>query len=423
MTDSRLSAMYSRMTSTFGDLNPPPRLIMGPGPVDADPRVLRAMSMPLLGQFDPAFTAYMNEVMALYRQVYQTRNKWTFLVDGTARAGIECLMTSLIAPGDRVLVPIFGRFGHLLTEIARRCRAEVHTLEAEWGTVFDPQRIEDTVKKVKPRLIACVHGDTSTTMAQPLEEIVAIAKRHDALVYTDATATLGGMDVNVDRWGVDAISAGLQKCMSGPPGSAPISFSERVAALVNARKHVEQGIKPDGVIEGNGPIIQSNYFDLAMLMDYWGESRLNHHTEATSMLYAARECARIVMEEGIAARVKRHETGSRAIVAGLQAMGLAIFGDQKHKMPNVTGIVIPPKVDGERVRTELLNDFGIEIGTSFGPLKGRIWRIGTMGYGCQKRNVLLCLAALEATLRQQGYGARPGAGVDAALAEYRKAEM
>jgi (S)-ureidoglycine-glyoxylate aminotransferase len=404
----------------FGDLNPPPRLLMGPGPVDADPRVLRAMSMPLLGQFDPAFTAYMNETMELYRRVYQTKNKWTFLVDGTARAGIEAILVSLVAPGDRVLVPIFGRFGHLLTEIARRARAEVHTIETAWGTVLDPAQVEDAVKKLRPQLIACVHGDTSTTMAQPLAEIVEIARRYDALVYTDATATLGGMDVAVDRWGVDAISAGLQKCMSGPPGSAPISFNERVAERINARKHVEQGIKPPGLVEGNGPIIQSNYFDLAMLMDYWGESRLNHHTEATSMLYAARECARIVLEEGIAARVARHELASRALVAGLEAMGLEIFGDRRHKMPNVTGVVIPAKVDGERVRGEMLNDFGIEIGTSFGPLKGRIWRIGAMGYGCQKRNILICLNALEAVLRQQGVAGK--GGVDAALAVYRQSE-
>jgi (S)-ureidoglycine-glyoxylate aminotransferase len=408
--------------SDFGDLNPPPRLMMGPGPVDADPRVLRAMSMPLLGQFDPAFTAYMNEAMELYRRVYQTKNKWTFLIDGTARAGIEAILVSLLAPGDRVLVPIFGRFGHLLAEIARRARAEVHTIETAWGTVFDPAQIEDAVRKLQPQLIACVHGDTSTTMAQPLAEIVEIARRHDALVYTDATATLGGMDVAVDRWGVDAISAGLQKCMSGPPGSAPISFTDRVAERINARKHVEQGIRPPGVVEGNGPIIQSNYFDLAMLMDYWGKSRLNHHTEATSMLYAARECARIVLEEGIAPRLARHELTSRALVAGLEAMGLEIFGDRRHKMPNVTGVVIPGKVDGERVRAEMLSDFGIEIGTSFGPLKGRIWRIGTMGYGCQKRNVLICLGALEAVLRQQRFGTTPGAGVDAALAVYRQAE-
>jgi (S)-ureidoglycine---glyoxylate transaminase len=404
------------------DLNPPPRFLMGPGPVDADPRVLRAMSMPLLGQFDPAFTGYMNETMELYRQVYQTKNRWTFLVDGTARAGIEAILTSLIAPGDKVLVPIFGRFGHLLVEIARRCRAEVHTVEGEWGSIVPLERIEAALKTHRPQLVACVHGDTSTTIAQPMDELGALCRRYDALLYVDATATLGGMDVALDRWQVDAISAGLQKCMSGPPGVAPISFNDRVAELINRRKHVEQGIKPDGMVEGNGPIIQSNYFDLAMLMDYWGESRLNHHTEATSMLYAARECARIVMGEGIGERVARHELASRAVCAGLEAMGLAIFGERKFKMPNVTGVVIPAGIDGERVRGSLLGDFGIEIGTSFGPLKGKIWRIGTMGYGCRKQTVLICLNALETVLRQQRFAMTPGAGVDAALAAYRTVE-
>ncbi|HTY65918.1 MAG TPA: alanine--glyoxylate aminotransferase family protein [Alphaproteobacteria bacterium] len=410
------------MTSPIADLNPPPRILMGPGPVDADPRVLRAMSMPLLGQFDPAFTAYMNEAMELYRRVYQTKNRWTFLIDGTARAGIETILVSLIAPGDAVLVPIFGRFGHLLCEIARRAGGVVHTVEAEWGTVVPLEKIEAALKAHRPKLVACVHGDTSTTMAQPMDGLGALCHRHDALLYVDATATLGGMDVAVDRWQVDAISAGLQKCLSGPPGSAPISFNDRVAEAVNRRKHVEQGIKPDGLVEGNGPIIPSNYFDLAMLMDYWSEARLNHHTEATSMLYAARECARIVLEEGIAARVARHELASRAVTAGLTAMGLKLFGDQRHKMPNVTGVVIPDKVDGETVRGSLLQDFGIEIGTSFGPLRGKIWRIGTMGWSCRKSNVLICLGALEAALRQQGYAAPAGAGVDAALAVYRASE-
>lgn len=407
------------MSSPIPDLNPPPRILMGPGPVDADPRVLRAMSMPLLGQFDPAFTAYMNETMELYRRVYQTKNRWTFLIDGTARAGIETLLVSLIAPGDGVVVPVFGRFGHLLCEIARRSGAVVHTVEAEWGTVVPPERIEAALKAHRPKLVACVHGDTSTTMAQPMDGLGELCHRYGALLYVDATATLGGMDVAIDRWGVDAISAGLQKCLSGPPGSAPVSFTDRVAELVNRRKHVEQGIKADDLIEGDGPIIHSNYFDLAMLMDYWGEARLNHHTEATSMLYAARECARIVLEEGIAARVARHELASRAIGAGLTAMGLKIFGDQRYKMPNVTGVLIPERVDGERVRGSLLADFGIEIGTSFGPLRGKIWRIGTMGWGCRKSNVLICLGALEAVLRQQGYAAPPGAGVDAALNIYR----
>ena len=408
------------MTEIFDELDPPPRLILGPGPVNADPRVLRAMSMPLLGQFDPAFTAYMNETMSLLRDLYRTQNRWAFLVDGTARAAIECLMVSLIAPGDRVLVPIFGRFGHLLSEIAERCDADLRTIETEWGTVFTPERIEAAIVEHRPKLLAMVHGDTSTTMAQPLAEIGAICRRHDVLLYVDATATLGGCDVRVDEWQIDAISAGLQKCLSGPPGSAPVTFNERVADLVRARRQVERGIRTAEHRSGNQPRIRSNYFDLGMLMDYWGESRLNHHTEATSMLYAARECARIALKEGLDRRVRRHRLTSEALCAGLEAMGLTLFGDRTHKMANVTGVVIPPGVAGDAVRTDLLNDYGIEIGTSFGPLHGKIWRIGTMGYNSRKEFVLICLAALEAALRRHGFRAA-APGVDAALAVWRAA--
>jgi (S)-ureidoglycine-glyoxylate aminotransferase len=391
---------------------------MGPGPVNAYPRVLQAMSMPLLGQFDPQFTDYMNETMSLYRDIYQTDNRWTLLVDGTARAGIEALLVSLIEPGQRVLVPIFGRFGHLLAEIARRCGAEVISLEREWGTVFEPQELEAAIKQHRPALLALVHGDTSTTMAQPLEAIGRMCREHDCLLYVDATATLGGMKVAADEWHLDAVSAGLQKCLSGPPGSAPITFNARAERQVLARRHVEAGIRQAGAVAGNGPRIQSNYFDLAMLMDYWGEARLNHHTEATSMLYAARECARILLAEGLANAFARHELAGRALVAGLTAMTLKLFGDQAHKMPNVTGVYIPDGIDGEAVRAGMLGHFGIEIGTSFGPLSGRIWRIGTMGYNCRERNILICLTALETVLRQQGFRCSPGAGVDAAMQVY-----
>lgn len=410
------------MSQIFDDLDPPPRLIMGPGPVNADPRVLRAMSMPLLGQFDPAFTRYMNETMALFRQVFQTQNQWALLVDGTARAAIEAIVVSLVSPGDRVLVPIFGRFGHLLHEIAHRCGADVRTIEAEWGTVFAPEQIEAALKEHEPAVLAVVHGDTSTTMAQPLRDIGALCRQHDAILYTDATATVGGMDLNVDAWQIDAVSAGLQKCLSGPPGSAPITFNHRVEERVVARRHVEAGIRSDELVDGDGRVIQSNYLDLAMLMDYWGETRLNHHTEATSMLYAARECARLVLREGLNSCFSRHDMASRAITTGLQEMGLELFGDQRHKMPNVTGVIIPQGVDGEAVRHCMLHDFGIEIGTSFGPLRGKIWRIGTMGYACRKENVLICLGALEAALAAQGHSAARGKGVDAALAVYRDFE-
>lgn len=399
----------------YDELNPLPRTLMGPGPVDADPRVLRAMSMPLLGQFDPQFTQYMNDTMALYRQVFQTDNRWTFLVDGTARAGIEALMTSVLSPGDKVLVPIFGRFGQLLVEIAQRCKAQVVTIEAPWGTVFTPEQIEAALKEHRPMLLALVQGDTSTTMAQPLNEIGALCRRYDTLVYVDATASITGMDLKTDAWQLDAVSAGLQKCLSGPPGCAPITFNDRIEAVVNARKHVERGIRSDEDQPGSGQIIQSNYFDLGMLMDYWSERRLNHHTEATSMLYAARECARLTMLEGLGPRFERHALASRAMTAGLRAMGLALFGDQANKMPNVTGVHIPQGIPGDRVRGAMLENFGIEIGTSFGPLHGKIWRIGTMGYACTKANVLLCLSALEASLRQHGYSGPWGAAVDTAL--------
>ena len=402
--------------SLFEDLNPAPRRLMGPGPVEVDPRVLKAMSMPMLGQFDPQFTEYMNETMALYRQVFCTQNRWTLMVDGTARAGIEAVLTSVLEPGDTVLVPVFGRFGHLLREIAHRCRANVVSIEAEWGTVFEPEQVEAAIKQHRPKLVACVQGDTSTTMAQPLKDIGPICRANDALLYVDATASITGMPLATDAWCLDAVTAGLQKCLSGPPGIAPLTLNERVEAVVNGRKHIEQGIRPDGFEDADGTIIQSNYLDLSMLMDDWSESRLNHHTEATSMLYAARESARVVLMEGLEARFERHRRVGEALMAGLQALGLELFGDLSNKMPNVTGVVIPDGVVGDAVRTDMLEGFGIEIGTSFGPLHGKIWRIGTMGYGCRKDNVLACLTALEACLKRNGYKAPAASAVDAAWA-------
>ena len=406
------------MSDLFDELDPPPRTLMGPGPIDAEPRVLRAMSMPLLGQFDPAFTRYMNEVMSLYRDVFVTRNQWTFLVDGTARAAIETVLASVLIPGDRVLVPVFGRFGYLLCEIARRVGAELIVLEKEWGRVFEPDEVIAAIRTHNPKLVAIVHGDTSTTMAQPLAEIGAFCAELDTLLYCDATATLAGMPLPTDEWRIDAVTAGLQKCLGGPSGSAPITISPRLAEVVESRKHIEQGIRPADYKASSGEIIRSNYFDLSMLMDYWSEGRLNHHTEATSMLYAARECARIVLKEGLEPRFARHKLASKALVSGLSAMGLELFGDLEHKMPNVTGVMIPSGVDGDTVRSRMLHDFGFEIGTSFGPLHGRVWRIGTMGYSCRKDNVLNCLGALEACLRRDGFKAAAGDAVDAALAVY-----
>ena len=407
----------------FTELDPEPRLLMGPGPVDVYPRVLRAMSVQLQGQFDPQFTAYMNQVMALYRGVFRTDNRWTLLIDGTARAGIEACLASALAPDDTLLVPVFGRFGHLKIEIGRRLGANVTFIETEWGRVFDPDEIESAIKRHRPRMIAISHGDTSTTMLQPLAEIGALCRKHDVLLYVDCTASLGGNAFEMDAWQIDMASAGLQKCLSGPPGSAPVSFNDRAAAVVTARKHIEQGIRAADEEEGSGPIVRSNYFDLGMLMEYWSARRLNHHTEAASMLYAARECARVVLEEGLERGIARHQLSSSALRAGLTAMGLELFGDPTHRMANVTGVIIPKEItDGEAVRRELLHDFGIEIGTSFGPLAGKIWRIGTMGYVCRKANVLRCLTALEAVLRRNKFKSAAGAAIDAAYRVYEDAK-
>ena len=398
-------------------IDPPQRLLMGPGPINADPRVLRAMSAQLVGQYDPAMTAYMTETMELYRGVFRTANEATLLVDGTSRAGIEAALVSLIEPGDRVLVPIFGRFGHLLREIAERCGAEVHVVEREWGTVFTPAEIEAAVVSSKPKILAVVHGDTSTTLAQPLDELGPICAKHGVLLYTDTTASLGGNEFETDAWGVDVVTAGLQKCLAGPSGSAPITLSASAVDLINRRKSIEAGIRSEGDAVLASPI-RSNYFDLAMIMDYWGPKRLNHHTEATSMLYCARECARILLEEGIPQAVERHRLHGSAMVAGLVGLGLELFGDQSVRMNNVVGVEIPAGIDGDGARAAMLADYGIEIGTSFGPLHGRVWRIGTMGYNARRDTVLTTLAALEQVLRRGGVPVTAGSGVGAALDSY-----
>jgi (S)-ureidoglycine-glyoxylate aminotransferase len=403
----------------FGEIDPPDRrLLMGPGPANVHPRVRRAMSAAVLGQFDPEFTRTMNEAMALYRAVFQTRNRWTFLIDGSARAAIEAALVSTLEPGDRLLVVSSGRFGLLLQEIGRRCAAEVRAVEAPWGEVVPLAAIAEAARAFKPRLIAMIHGDTSTTMAQPQEGIAELAREVGALTYVDATATLGGMSVPVDAWGADLVSAGLQKCLGGPPGIAPITLSDRAAEHIASRRHVERGLAKPGDAPGAGQLIGSNYFDLAMLMDYWSEKRLNHHTEAASMLYAARECARIALGEGLAARFERHRVAGRAMVAGIEAMNLAVYGDEAHRMSNVTGVVIPPGVDGEAVRRRMREEFEIEIGAAFGPLSGRIWRVGAMAENARRHHVVHTLMSLAMALRREGFAASPDRAAEAALAVY-----
>ncbi|WPP39934.1 alanine--glyoxylate aminotransferase family protein [Paenibacillus hunanensis] len=401
----------------YKELSPPPRTIMTPGPVEVDPRVLRALSYPILGQFDPAFTELMNETMEMLRGLFVTDNQWCYPIDGTSRSGLEAVLVSIIEPGDRVLVPIYGRFGHLLTEIAERCGGEVMTLETEWGTVFEPEQVKEAIREFRPAIVAMVHGETSTGCMQPLREIGHFCREQDVLLVVDAVATIGGVPLYADDWKLDAVIGGTQKCLSVPSGMAPITYNERIERKILARKSIERGLRAPGD-EINSRRISSNYFDLAQLQDYWSPARLNHHTEATSMLYGLREGLRILHQEGLEARFERHRQNGAAIVAGVKAMGLELFGGDEHRLPVVTCIEIPAGIDGESVRSMLLDDFGIEIASSFGPLKGRIWRIGSMGYSSSRKNVLHVLGALEATLIYHGMQLPAGAGVQAALAIY-----
>lgn len=407
----------------YEDLAPSLRTIMTPGPVEVDPRVLRALSYPVLGQFDPEFTAIMNETMEMLRLLFRTKNRWAYPVDGTSRSGLEAVLCSMIEPGDKVLVPVFGRFGYLLQEIAERCGAQVIVIEREWGTVFEPEEIIRVIDREQPSIVAMVHGETSTGRLQPLAEIGQACRQRNVLLVVDAVATIGGVPVETDAWQLDAVIGGTQKCLSVPAGMSPITYNDRVEERILRRKKTERGIAPPGETVRSDLIpVRSNYFDLGMLQDYWSPARLNHHTEATSMLYALREGLRLALEEGLPERFARHLLHERALMSGLAAMDLPLYGDLSCKLPVVACVLVPDGVPEESVRSMLLRRFGVEIAGSFGPLKGKIWRIGTMGFSGREKNVLHFLGAFEAVLLRHGVAVPAGAGVQAALDVYEAAD-
>ena len=393
--------------TAMADLLPSPRILLGPGPSMVDPRVSRAMATPLLGQFDPEFTAIMTDVMALSRLAFQTGNPGTFPVSGTGRAGLEAAIASLIEPGERVVVAECGRFGVLCGEIAERHGATVARVRSEWGTIADPDAIRTALAAAKTKMLIVVQGETSTGVLQPLAPLGPLARSHGALLMVDAVVTLGGCPVGVDRNDVDVAVGGSQKCLSCPSGMAPVTYSARAAEVLHARR----------------TRVGTNYLDLLQLADYWSPKRFNHHTAPTTMVYGLREALRAVQAEGLEARFARHRLHGQALQAGVAALGLRLFGAEPaiHRLPMLTPVVVPDGVDEQRVRRRLLHDFSIEIGAAFGPLQGRIWRIGTMGYSAQRQNVLLCLAALEVVLRAEGWKSEPGAGVAAAVACYTAA--
>jgi alanine-glyoxylate transaminase/serine-glyoxylate transaminase/serine-pyruvate transaminase len=386
------------MTTIPGELNPPRRTLLGPGPSDVHPRVLKAMTTPLLGHLDPDFLALMSETQEMLRQAYQTRNRLTFPVSATGMAGMECCFVNLVEPGDKVVICHAGYFSGRMVEVAQRLGADLTVVERPWGQVFDPQAVRDTLRKVRPKVLGIVHAETSTGAWQPAEELGRICHEFDALLVMDCVTSLACVPVELDRWEVDAAFSCSQKGMGCPPGLSPVSFSQRALDAVGRRKTK----------------VSSWYFDVTQVTRYWGEERFYHHTAPITLIYALREGLRVVLEEGLPARFARHLRNHRALKAGLQALGLEYTAQEGHQLPQLNAVRIPAGVDDLAVRKRLLTEFGLEIGGGLGEFKGKAWRIGLMGYGSRPANVFLVLTALEQALAAQGVKVAPGAGVAAA---------
>ena len=386
----------------FRDIDPGQRVLMGPGPSDVPPRVLQALSAPCIGHLDPAFLSIMNETQDLLRHLFQTENELTIAVSGTGSAGMETCFVNLVEPGDEVVVCVNGVFGTRMCDIVGRLGGNLIRVDAPWGKTIDPNAVRDAVKGKSPKVLAIVHAETSTGVCQPLEEIKTIARDSGALFLVDMVTSLGGMEVSLDKMGIDAAYSGTQKCISCPPGLSPVSFSPAAMDVLKARKTP----------------VASWYLDMSMVGSYWGNERKYHHTAPINMNYALREALRIIAEEGLEARFARHLLNHRALVAGVEAMGLSMLVTEGERLPMLNAVCIPDGADDLKVRKALLNDFGMEIGGGLGDLAGKVWRVGLMGHASRRRNVVLFLSALETILKAQGAGITTGKALDAAAAVY-----
>ena len=382
-----------------GELNPPDRLLLGPGPANVSPRVLRALATPLLGHLDPAFLSIMDDTVYLLRQVFQTSNHVTIPISGTGSAGMEAALCNVVEPGDTVVIGINGYFGERLAEMASRYGARVVRVEAEWGLPLELEKIQKALKAERSvKVVAVVHAETSTGVLQPLDGLANLARSHDALLLVDAVTSLGGIDLLVDDWEIDICYSGTQKCLGAPPGLSPLTFGPRAVEVLRSRKTK----------------VANWYLDLTLLGQYWGGERIYHHTAPISMIYALREALRIVDEEGLQQRFARHRRSARALWAGLEAMGIGLIAPEGYRAYSLTTVRIPEGVDDAALRRTLLEDWGIEIGGGLGPLRGKAWRVGLMGYNSTAKSVLTFLAALESALVQQGLEIAQGAGAAAA---------
>ena len=391
------------MADTFPELRPAARILLGPGPSNVHPRVMKAMASPVVGHLDPDFMKLMDGIKRLLRLVFRTQNEITFPVSGTGSAGMETVMANLIEPGDEVVVGVNGAFGTRLAEVAERQGATVHKVEAAWGRIIEASQVAAALEAAKkPKLVAIVHAETSTGIHQPIEEISELAHRHGAMMAIDAVTSLGCVPVEIDKWKIDACYSCTQKGIGAPPGLSPVTFSAFAMDAIRKRKTK----------------CRSWYFDVALIEQYWGPDRMYHHTAPITMNYALYEALRIVVEEGLETRWRRHRVNASALQAGVRAMGLELAAQEGYRLPQLTTIAVPDGIDETKVRAELLRLFNIEIAAGLGPLKGKIWRIGLMGEGSRRENVMLILNALEEILGTMGFEIARGRALAAADEAY-----
>lgn len=386
--------------------HPPQRILMGPGPSDVSPRVLEAMSRPTIGHLDPAFVQMMDELKVLLKMALKTENALTMPVSAPGSAGMEACFVNLVEPGDKVIVCQNGVFGGRMKENVERFGGEVVLVSDEWGQPVSPEKVKAAfAEHPDAKILAFVHAETSTGVRSDAQALCAIAKAHGALTIVDAVTSLGGSELRVDEWGIDAIYSGSQKCLSCPPGISPVSFSAKAVEKVKQRE----------------TRIPSWFLDKTLVMGYWGGEgkRAYHHTAPINSLYALHEALVMVQEEGLENAWERHAKHHEALKAGLEAMGISFLVDEAYRLPQLNSVMIPEGVDDAAVRTALLQNYGLEIGAGLGALAGKVWRIGLMGAACTRRNVTLCLAALESTLVQQGAAINAGKALAAAEAVYQ----
>ena len=382
------------------ECKPSPRLLLGPGPSMIHPRVLKALGTPMLGHLDPEFLHIMDEVQASLRWLFHTRNSFTIVISGTGSAAMETAIVNLVEPGDMVMVGISGIFGIRLASMVERCGGKPIRIEVPWGQWIDPGQIENALRHSGPvKAVALVHAETSTGVYQPIAEIGTLCRNHDALFIVDTVTSLGGMPVDVDGWKIDACYSATQKCLSCPPGLAPLTLNERAMAIIRKRQYP----------------CQSWYLDCALVADYWNDTkRTYHHTAPISMVYGLRESLRLIQEEGLEPRFHRHRVHSDALIAGLQILGFQLLPSWGHHLPPLTCVKVPSHLDELEIRKRLLNECQIEIGGGLGPLGGKVWRIGLMGESSRFEHVLALLSALERLLAQTAGKITPGESLKAA---------